>query len=214
MAELNFIRGSIKGKIGQLVGSSWRGKDYIKTYTAPGNPKTPEQVAIRTIFQHTAHIASAIYEDVLKPYTFPKPRKMTAYNRMIQVNSDLFDGKEWDQKKLKIFDGPLFNPGIAGAVIEDAGTPTAAVKITFDGTVGAGTDKAIAVIHDEIAEATLYAEADRSVGEIVVPLAALPHADISQLHAYLVFARTPAHGTGSAGEVSGTAYLKVPPPSP
>jgi hypothetical protein len=92
MAELNFI----KGKVGQFVGSSWRGKDYIKTYTPPSNPKTEGQVAVRTIFQRTAHIVKAIYEGVLKPYTFPKPHKMTAYNKMIQVNKDMFDDKEWD----------------------------------------------------------------------------------------------------------------------
>jgi hypothetical protein len=39
MATLNFIRGSIKGRVGQFVGSSWRGKDYIKTFTPPSNPQ-------------------------------------------------------------------------------------------------------------------------------------------------------------------------------
>lgn len=43
MATLNFIKGSIKGKIGQFVGSSWRGKDYIKTYVeAVYLPETAE----------------------------------------------------------------------------------------------------------------------------------------------------------------------------
>jgi hypothetical protein len=65
-------------RVGQFVGSSWRGKDYIKTFTPPANPKTEEQVAVRTIFQHIAHIAKAIYEGVLKPYTFPQPRNITA----------------------------------------------------------------------------------------------------------------------------------------
>jgi hypothetical protein len=75
MATLNFIKGSIKGKVGQFVGSSWKGKDYIKTYTPPSNPRTEGQVGIRNIFQHVGHIAKAIYEPVLKPYTFPKPQK-------------------------------------------------------------------------------------------------------------------------------------------
>jgi hypothetical protein len=208
MAELNFIKGSIKGKVGQFVGSSWRGKDYIKTFTPPSNPKTEGQVAVRTIFQHTAHIAKAIYEGILKPYTFPKPQRMTAYNKMIQINKGLFDDLEWDQAKLKIFDGNLFNPGISAASVENAGTSSAAVKITFDGTSGEGTDKAIAVVYDEAADAALYAVAGRSAGEINVSIASLPHADVSRLHAYLVFAKPPAR-TGGAGEVSGTAYLKA-----
>jgi hypothetical protein len=67
---------------------------------------------VRTIFQHTAHITTAIYEPVLKPYTFPKPKRMTAYNRMVQINKDMFHDLAWNQTKLKIFEGPLFNPGI------------------------------------------------------------------------------------------------------
>jgi hypothetical protein len=209
MASLNFVKGVIKGKAGQFVGSSWKGIDYIKTYTPPGNPRTQGQVTIRTIFQHCAHIGKAINEGVLKPYTFPKPVKMTAYNRMLQVNKDLFDDLLWDQAKLKIFDGPLFNPGITAATIESGGSPAAAVKATFVSATGDGMDKAIAVIHDEATETTLYAIADRSAGEVDVPIAAMDQADLSLLHACLVFSRPPTQGTGETGEVSGTAYLKV-----
>ena len=212
MATLNFVKGSIKGKVGQFVGSSWKGIDYIKTYTPTGNPRTQGQVTIRTIFQRCAHIGKAINEGVLKPYTFPKPVKMTAYNRMIQVNKELFDDLLWDQTKLKVFDGPLFNPGIAAATIEGVGTPAATVKVTFASASGDGTDKAIAIIHDEATETTLYAIADRSVGEVDVPIATIAQADLSLLHAYLVFSKPPTQGTGETGEVSGTAYLKVPAP--
>jgi hypothetical protein len=214
MATLNFVKGSIKGRVGQFVGSSWKGIDYIKTYTPPGNPRTEGQVTIRTIFQHCAHIGQAINEGVLKPYSFPPPVKMTAYNRMIQINKDLFDDLAWDQTKFKILDGALFNPGIVAAVIEGSGTPTVAVKITFASAAGDGTDKAIAVIHDEKTETTLYAIADRSDGEISVPIATVDQADLSLLHAYLAFSRPPAHGTGETGEVSRTAYLKVPASAP
>jgi hypothetical protein len=212
MATLNFVKGSIKGKVGQFVGSSWKGIDYIKTYTPTGNPRTEGQVTIRTIFQHCAHIGKAINEGVLKPYTFPKPVKMTAYNRMIQVNKDLFDDLLWDQAKLKIFDGPLFNPGITVAAIEGHGTSAVAVKVTFAAIPGDGTDKAIAVIHDEVTETTLYAIADRSSGEVDVPIATMDQADLSLLHAYLVFSRPPARGISETGEVSGTAYQAVPAP--
>jgi hypothetical protein len=212
MATLNFVKGVVKGRVGQFVGSSWKGIDYIKTYTPPGNPRTEGQVAIRTIFQHCAHIGKALNEGVLKPYTFPKPQKMTAYNRMVQINHAMFGDPAWDQAKLKLFDGPLFNPGVTSAVVEGNGTPAVAVKVTFDATVGDGTDKAIAVIHDETTEATRYAIADRSTGEVVVPIATFDQADLSQLHAYLAFSKPPTHGTGEAGQVSGTAYLAVPAP--
>jgi hypothetical protein len=208
MARLNFVRGSIKGRVGQFVGSSWRGKEYIKTYTAPGNPKTEGQQAVRGIFLHTSQIAKAIYQGVLKPFTFPRPVKLTAYNRMIQANKELFESLEWDQTKLRIFDGPLFNPGIASASVSGSGA-SAVVNVSFDASQGAGTDKAIAVIHDEATESTLYTVGTRTDATLAVSLAGIDQTDLTKLHAYLVFAKEPAPDTGEPGEVSGTAYYKV-----
>jgi hypothetical protein len=212
MATLNFVTGVVKGRVGKFVGSSWKGIDYIKTYTRPGNPRTEGQVTIRNIFQHCAHIGQALNEGVLKPYTFPKPVKMTAYNRMIQINKDLFDDLAWDQTKLKIFEGPLFNPGITAAVIQNAGSATATVQVTFAGAVGDGTDIAIAVIHDEVTETTLHGQATRADAQIDVPILTFDQTDLTKLHAYLAFSKPPAHGTGETGQVSGTAYLAIPAP--
>jgi hypothetical protein len=159
-------------------------------------------VAVRTIFQHIAHIAKAIYEGVLKPYTFPRPRKFTAYNRMVQINKDLFDDRAWDPAKLKIFEGPLFNPGIASVSGAD-------VAVSFDAATGEGTDKAIAVVYDELTETALYGEAARADAAVSVSIAMLDPAALSGLHAYLVFAKPPAPGTAEQGQVSGTAYQAV-----
>jgi hypothetical protein len=212
MARLNFVKGSIKGRVGEFVGSSWKGTDYIKTFTPPSNPKTEGQVAVRTVFQHITHIASQINEGVLKPYTFPKPSKMTASNRMVHVNHVLFAEKQWEPEKLNIFEGPLFNPGITTAVIENGGSATAAVKISFSSTIGEAMDKAIGVVYDETSEKALAMVGDRQTGDIEIPIAILDQGDLSKLHAYLVFSQPPASGTGESGQVSGTAYLKVPAP--
>jgi hypothetical protein len=215
MARLNFVRGSIKGRVGEFVGSSWKGEDYLKTFTPPSNPRTEGQVAIRTVFQHITHIASQINAGVLKPYTFPKPPKMTPINRMVHINQALFDNKAWESSKLKIFEGPLYNPGITAAAIENGGTATAQVKVTFAPAVGEAADKALAVVYDETSDNALIGQAERQAGEILIPIAVLGQGDLSKLHAYLVFSQPPAPGTGEAGQVSGTAYLKVPaPPNP
>jgi hypothetical protein len=205
MATLNFVRGSIKGRVGQFVGSSWRGKDYIKTFTPPSNPKTEGQVAVRTIFQNIAHIAKAIYEGVLKPFTFPRPRTFTSYNRMVQINKELFDDLAWDPAMLKIFDGPLFNPGIASASVSGD-----TVYVSFDAATGEGTDTAIAVIYDELPRSTFHGQAARADAAITVSIAGLDPSALGGLHAYLVFSRALVTGTAEAGQVSGTAYLKVP----
>ena len=210
MASLNFVRGSINGRVGEFFGSSWKGTDYIKTFTPPSNPKTQGQVAVRTVFQHITHIAALINEEVLKPFTFPKPQKMTPANRMVHINRELFEDRAWDPAKLKIFDGGLYNPGITAAAVENGGTTAANVKITFTGTIGEATDKAVAVVYDEASGKALAGEAERQAGEVDVSIAIIDQADLSKLHAYLAFSRPPATGTGENGQVSGTAYFKVP----
>jgi hypothetical protein len=123
MASLNFVRGSIKGRVGEFVGSSWKGTDYIKTFSPPSNPRTQGQVAVRSVFQHITHIAGLLNEEVLKPFTFPKPAKMTPPNRMVHINKPLFEDRAWEPAKLKIFEGGLYNPGMTAAAIEGGGTP-------------------------------------------------------------------------------------------
>ena len=204
MAQLNFIRGTIRGKIGQFVGSSWKGKSYIKTFTKPGNPRTADQVAVRTVFQNVSHIAKSIYEAVLKPYTFPKPRRITAYNCMIQINKEMFESKEWDPSKLKIFEGPLENPGITTAALTGN-----TVKVSFSSTPGHEQDRAIALIYDEATGSVIHKSGPRAFGFIDVSIAALGSPAIESLHAYLVFVFEPLPGTSEKGVCSGTSYAKI-----
>ena len=209
MATLNFIRGTIRGKIGQFVGSSWRGKSYIKTFTKPGNPKTADQVAVRSVFYNVSQFAKAIYENVLKKYTFPKPRRQSAYNRMIQINKGMFETKVWDPTKLKILDGPLNNPGIENAILENAGTDREDVLFQFNIMTGDKNDKAIAFIFDEVTGAVLTTEGTRDDGELEIKLAPISPVTREKLHAYMVFVKEPTEGTNEKGLVSGTAYKNV-----
>jgi hypothetical protein len=122
---------------------------------------------------------------VLKPYTFPKPVKMTPYNRMIQINKPMFDDKAWEPQKLKIFDGPLYNPGILFAETED--DDGLSVYLEWDNEQGADTDIGIGIVHDEVSEMTFYAEEIRAGAFLRVHLTLGDHPDLSKLHTYLVF---------------------------
>jgi hypothetical protein len=119
---------------------------------------------------------------------------MTAYNRMIQITKAMFHDLSWNQTKLNIFEGPLFNPGITAAAIQNPAT-TAAVRVTFDAAIGAGTDIAISVIHDENTETTVCGQATRVDAHVDVPIGTLNQADLTKLHTYLVFSKLPAQGS-------------------
>jgi hypothetical protein len=86
MAHLNFIKAAITGRLGEIVGSSWKGINYIKTYTKPANPRTQIQQETRHTFGFISQMASAYAEPLLNRYMFPHPRRMSPMNRCVQIN--------------------------------------------------------------------------------------------------------------------------------
>jgi hypothetical protein len=209
VSRINFIKGELKGRLGEIVGSSWKGKAYTKTYTQPKNPNTPAQQEIRHLFQTLAHIGTGIRVP-LEEYTRPLPKKMTAYNHLIQLNKPMFgkQGHKWDPLELVIMSGDLKSLPITTAVFDvTAFTAT----VTWDGTTGADDDKAFVVIYNDESKHIVYAtEIDRSVGTVVID--ASKFKDVSsynEIYAYLTFYRV-ADGTGiGAGMNSGTSVLKM-----
>jgi hypothetical protein len=208
MAEFHFLKGSFKGRLGDVVFSSWRGKDYAKTYTPPANPDTPKQHAHREIWGTIGHIAHGIYEAILKPYTFPKPQAYTAYNRMLVINSELLKAQAYDPAKLKILDGALTGSAITAATWS---TTNKKIVITWNSTVignTKATDKAIiVVVQDGLAVA--YAVTTRSTGTYEIDTAVFQKIHNGALQVYLAFAQEPAPGTNEQGMNSITAYKAV-----
>jgi hypothetical protein len=137
-------------------------------------------------------IAKTLYSEVLKPYTFPPPAKMTAYNRMIQINQPMFKSLEWDPSKLKILDGTL--PPLVNifTFMESTGPE---IDTAYKGEE---TDLAIGVLYDEITEQAFYAIADRTGFDdnetMLVSFPHLPIPDYSKTHAYLTIVRPPSEG--------------------
>jgi hypothetical protein len=210
------INHSVSGRLGELIMFSHNGNGYVKTYTKPKDPKTPKQLAYRNAFSKITKINKAIYADILRPYTFSKPNSANnwKYNRMMEINGLILKNCQWDPANLKIFEGPLENPGISQAVL--AGN---VVTVSFNMERGKSKDVAIAVVYDDAAGRVFYAIGTRSAGSIMVSVSSMTGLNTASLHAYLVFSRVP--GTNAAksyfsfkrheskGLVSTTAYKKV-----
>jgi len=85
------ILGGISGKIGGIVGSSWKGINVIKTKPlSVANPKTAGQVAQRTKFSNTVAFAGVILATVIKPLWDRFASKMSGYNAFVETNINLF----------------------------------------------------------------------------------------------------------------------------
>jgi hypothetical protein len=203
MGKVN-LSGIVHGKLGKYVTYSRYGDNIIKLYKKPKDSKTPSQLKVRNVFRNVSHIASMLSRTVLKPYTLPKPEKCSAYVFMIGRNKLMFSNNEWNPADLKIFEGPLENPGINSAVLTGD-----IVTVTFDTAGGKDNDVAIAVVYDEITGGVYKTIGTRSSGEITVFLMHKAKQDAANFHAYLVFSRVPPITSLSKGLVSATAYKKV-----
>jgi hypothetical protein len=196
MSRINFIKGELKGKLGEIVGSSWKGIPYTKTYTKPSNPNTPAQQETRYLFQQLAHIG----RDIRTPidlYTRPRPHKMSSYNHLIQLNKAMFSktGTKWAPLELVIMSGELTSAAITTAVFD---TASLTATVTWDGTVGEATDKAFVVVYDDEGKRTVNAvEVDRSAGTVTIDASVFANVSAyNDIYAYLAFYRIDADGKG------------------
>jgi hypothetical protein len=203
------------GKLGKYVYSVQDSKNIARIFTPPRNPRTHKQMAHRLVFGKVNQFAKYIYYDVLRPYTFPRPKSsnLAIFNRMTSINGLILSTDEWDPANLKIFEGPLENPGITSAVLT-----VETVKVSFDTDQGKDKDVAIAVVYDETTSLVSYAVGTRNSGSLDVRLSLMASKNADTLHAYLVFSLPPSNygkpypflaNYGSKRIVSSTAYKKV-----
>lgn len=95
------ILGAFSGKVGSVVGSSWKGIAIMKALPASvANPKTAKQVIQRSKMASSVKFAKEILPQVIKPLNDRFVSRMSGYNAFIQQNIKCFEGgqltKPWD----------------------------------------------------------------------------------------------------------------------
>ena len=172
----NGILGAFSGKVGPVVGSSWRGKAYIRSYTKKiHNPQTPLQMMQRAKVSIVAKFISPVRGIInvgWKQYAHGMTPGNAATKYML-ANAIIGDYPNYDidPEKVLISSGSLATATNATATFADG-------KVTFawDDNSGvssaAPTDKAlIAVINPEKSEAVyLDSAAERSTTTIDISL--------------------------------------------
>ncbi len=85
------ILGGVSGKVGPVIGSSWKGIHYLKSVpVSVANPRTAAQVAQREKFANVVAFAKEILSSVLKPLRDRFAVKMSGFNSFVSDNIDLF----------------------------------------------------------------------------------------------------------------------------
>lgn len=155
------ILGAFSGKVGPVVGATWRGKDVMRSLPKKGNRLATEfQQAQRSKFAMTTEFLSGV-QPVIKRYfgndTGLKTRRNQAMSYLMKeaiVFNDL--NYEWDYTKVLISKGDLL--GINnGQVVAGSGQ-----DLTFSWTDNSGqgeaqvTDKLVVVVYEPTSKATVY----------------------------------------------------------
>jgi len=112
MARLRFITGKVTGRLGEFVGSTWKGINYLRTYAKPTNRNTPAQQGVRLVFSQLSSFANAVFACGITNYFYPI-RRMTERNQVFKANSQMLSAKSYDYEKLQIATGNIV--GIAAS---------------------------------------------------------------------------------------------------
>ena len=106
---LQGLLGGIKGKIGNMVGSSWKGIPVIKTKAlSVANPRTAGQVSQRSKMSGIVAVASLLLSTIIKPLWDRFASKMSGYNAFVAANIACFtDGVLTDFANFIISSGKM-----------------------------------------------------------------------------------------------------------
>jgi hypothetical protein len=116
MGTLNLLKGAYTGKVGATVGSKWKNKSTVRTYSKPSNPDTPAQQQTRNGFKALSSFV-VLFADLIKRLTALDTRGMSVRNAILKINSDQIADGELVAEDLIVSKGglPLVH-GFAGTV--------------------------------------------------------------------------------------------------
>ena len=146
---LQGILGGFSGKVGPVVGATWKGIDYMRGYVIPANPNTSGQQTVRTKWSVLSKIASSLVSTLLTTYWDPFASAMSGYNRFMQVNYSSLDGSNDLTITSLMADGTLETLK-TNATVYTSGS--GAVVITYDDTIvgnGLTTDSVLGIVYDK-----------------------------------------------------------------
>jgi hypothetical protein len=111
------LLGGFSGRVGNIVGSSWKGIAVIKTLPlSVANPKTAKQIKQRVSFADTVLFAVQLLTQVIKPAWDRFASRMSGFNAFVSKN-------------VKLYNEGTISPAVDFVILEGkmAATPAATV---------------------------------------------------------------------------------------
>lgn len=106
MGTMNLLKGKWDGKVGQTVGSKWKDKATIRTYSVPSNPNTQAQQDVRNAFKSITSF-TALFTDQIKYLSALDTSGMSLRNAIVKLNGDMIAENDFNKADLLISKGGL-----------------------------------------------------------------------------------------------------------
>lgn len=202
------ILGGISGTVGNVVGSSWKGIDVIKSKPlSVANPKTTAQTAQRTKFTNAVNFTRRILTSIVKPLWDRFSIKQSGYNAFLRENIDLFENPMPNPASNLVISTGKMRATVPEIHAINAGDTEMDISFSSssDGPLMQDTDEAYAlVIEEETGNISTSSGLTSRIGASV--LVNMPEAVTAgnTLHVYLAFRRsdgTVVSNTGYASKV-------------
>lgn len=145
------ILGGFSGKVGSVVGTSWKGRAVMKAMPlSVANPKTAGQVAQRSAFKACVQFASDLLGGTILLLDNPFAGNISGYNRFVSRNTKAFDSDgEVDFLDFKISEGNLGGIGINGSPNPTDGASSVNVPvISTPNSLSLDTDKVVVACYN------------------------------------------------------------------
>lgn len=197
----NGILGPVIGKVGPVVGSTWKGRNTVRKYSIPANPNSTAQQAQRGLFAAVVAFARLILTSVIHPFWASVDSSIGAYAAFLSANLNSMTGAT-------SYDKLITGKGNLESVLIDTATyATGDVTIIWDGTVngnGDANDTAFGVVYD-VANDVAFTGTGAVRSEETLSVTVGTGRNASDLKAYLFFHRT----EGENLLVSNSDYAQV-----
>lgn len=142
------ILGGFSNKIGNVVGTSWKGISVMRSLPqSVHNPKTQAQEEQRTNFAVASKLGSQLLDSIIKPFWDKKAIRMSGYNLWVQTNINrwLKTGIGYNEDVLLVEGAPIEIRGFS--VDGEEGTLIVDGKLSYECTkIDKDTAKDIGVV--------------------------------------------------------------------
>lgn len=186
------ILGGVSGKVGPVIGSSWKGIPYLREIPqSVADPRTKAQLDVRKRFGSVSKLASSMLSTIVQPLNNRFAHGMSGYNLFCKRNKAAFNETtgEFVPENLTISKGKL-----GSTTINDAETTTDEFIVYWDSNLEGDfqqmSDLAYVAVIDDKGEviATSSGVENRAQECVNIVLPTLPEG--TKLNIYLSFLRS------------------------